>query len=47
MLKITTVTIVLVTFHSARGEKTASWKFMVGAKKNSASELKVGKNLFS
>jgi hypothetical protein len=36
----------LATFHTARGKKTATWKFMVGAKKNSASEL-VGKKIFS
>jgi hypothetical protein len=36
----------LATFHNARGKKTATWKFMVGAKKNSASELKVGKHFF-
>jgi hypothetical protein len=33
----------LATSCTARGKKTDTWKFMVGAKKNSASELKVGK----
>jgi hypothetical protein len=37
----------LATFHIARGKKTATWKFMVGAEKNSASELQVGKNIFN
>jgi hypothetical protein len=36
----------LATFHTARGKKTATWKFMVCAKKKRASELKVGKNIF-
>jgi hypothetical protein len=36
----------LATFHTARGKKTATWKLIVGAKKNSASELKVGKHYF-
>jgi hypothetical protein len=39
----------LATFHTAtgaRGKKNATWKFMVGAKKNSASKLKVGKTFF-
>jgi hypothetical protein len=33
----------LGTFHTARGQKTATWKFMVSVKKNSASEMKAGK----
>jgi hypothetical protein len=37
----------LATFHTARGKKTATWTFMVGAVKKSASELKVGKTIFS
>jgi hypothetical protein len=36
----------LVTFHTARGEKTATWKFMVGAKKKSASDFRSEKNVF-
>jgi hypothetical protein len=37
----------LATFHTARGKKTATWKFMVGAKKNSGFRIEGrGKQIF-
>jgi hypothetical protein len=49
MPKITTVVIVCLRLFIplGQGKKSAMWKFMVGVKKNSASELKVVKKIFS